>query len=118
MRMKGRLPGQSVLDGRYFVGAVVVHHQVKILCCEHVGFDGGQELQELATAAKTTQIPVDRSSGDIQRGEQRGRAVAIVFMGAPRPDARGQRQKWLRAVQRSDLALLRRSKQYGFQRRA
>lgn len=44
MHVKARMPGESILDGRCLVGAVVVHYEVNVEHCRHVGLDGAQEL--------------------------------------------------------------------------
>jgi len=90
MHMKTRMPGEPVLDGLRLVGAVVVHHEMDVQRRRYVGFDGEQELQELAAAMAAVQIADDSSGGDIQRGEQGGRAMALVVMGAPLGDAGSQ----------------------------
>ena len=48
----------------------------------------------------------DEARGDVERGEQRGRAVADIVVGAPLRDAGHHRQDRLLAIQRLDLALL------------
>jgi hypothetical protein len=48
----------------------------------------------------------DLPRGDLQRGEQRGRAGPLVVVGAPLGQARGDRQHRRGPVQRLDLALL------------
>ena len=43
---------------------------------------------------------------DVQCRKQGGRAMALVVVGDPFHIAQTQRQQWLRALQRLDLALL------------
>jgi hypothetical protein len=52
------------------------------------------------------QLADDLAGGNVQRGEQRGRAMTHAVVGASLGIARGQRQDGLCAVQRLDLALL------------
>jgi hypothetical protein len=76
-----------------------------------------QELQELAAAMPSMQIADDGAGGDVQGGEQRGRAMALVVVSASLGNAWGQGQQGLRAVQRLDLALLVNAQHHGHQRR-
>jgi hypothetical protein len=74
----------------------------------HVGLDGAQKLQELAAAMPPMQIADDCAGGDVQRGEQCGRAMALIVVRASLGDAGSQRQHGLRAVQRLGRGLARR----------
>lgn len=104
--VKPRMPGEPVLDQRGLVRAVVVHDQMHVEHCRRVGIDSAQELQQLAAAVAPMRLADDLSGRNVERREQRRRAVAFIVVGAPLGDARRQRQDGLRAVQRLDLALL------------
>ena len=56
VNMKPPVAGKPGLDGRGFVRAVVVHHQVDVQIGRHTRFDGAQELQELAAAMSPVQL--------------------------------------------------------------
>ena len=53
-------------------------------------------------------LPIDRAGLHIERGEQRGGAVALVVVGAPLDLTGPHRQQRLRAIQRLNLRLSRR----------
>ena len=93
MHLEAGMPDEPVLDGGRLVRAVVVHHEVDVQPGWHVGLDGAQELQELAAAMPTMEVPDDGAGGNVQRCKQRRRAVALVVMGAPLrdPGARGSK---------------------------
>jgi len=63
------------------VGGIVVEHEVKIEFRWGVAVDGSQEAQELLTAVALHALPDHRPGGDIEGGDQRGRAVALIIMG-------------------------------------
>ena len=72
----------------------------------HGALDGVEEANELLVAMPSHAASDHSSVEDVERGEQSGRAVALVVMGH-RPAFSGlERQARLRAVERLDLALL------------
>ncbi len=46
------MSSEPVSNSERLVRAVVVHDQVDVQHCRHVGFDGAQELQKAGVAAK------------------------------------------------------------------
>ena len=63
------------------------------------------------------QLADDLAGLQLQRSKQRSGSVAFVIMGASLHLARLQRQQWLRAVERLNLALLVDTKYQGMIRR-
>lgn len=63
------------------VRAIVVHHQMDFQIICNVGFDGMQELQELATVVASVGF-IDHLTGgnSIKRRKQSRRAVALVVV--------------------------------------
>lgn len=76
--MEARSRGQPALDSVCLVRAVVVHHEVDVQHFRDVGLDGSQKLQGLRTAVPALRLPDDLAGGHIERGKQRGRAMANV----------------------------------------
>lgn len=98
-----RQPGRHL---RMLVGGVVVEDRVNHLAGRHRALDGIQEADELLMPVLRHAAADDLAFEDVQGGEQRRRAVALVVVGH-RPAAAGlQRQARLGAVERLDLALL------------
>src|SRR5471032_2020118 len=80
MDMKTRMTSEPGANGRRFVSAVVVHHQMHLQLRRDVGFDRTQELQELGAAMASMQLADDFSSSDIQGREKRRGAMALVVV--------------------------------------
>ena len=97
--------GQPAVDVVVLVGVVVVEHDVQPAARVGLG-DELEEVQELGLAVAVIAAVGDRAGRDLQRGEQRGGAVALVvvggLLGQPGPDG----QDRLGAVERLDLGLL------------
>ena len=83
----------------------------------NVGLDMIQELPELRAAMAPVALPDDRPGGDIEGGEQRGRAIALVVMGAPLNLAWAQRQQGLGAIKCLNLRFLVHTENHGMLRR-
>ena len=98
--------GEPGTDHRGLVGGVVVHDQVDIEVLGHVGLDLVEELEELRCPVAGEALADHLAGGDVQGGEQRGCAVALVVVAAARGLAGPHGQQRLGAVQRLDLALL------------
>src|SRR5262245_59478031 len=64
-----------------------------------------EEVQELGRAVAPVALADDEARGDIEGGEQRGRAVPHITVRPPFGDARHHRQDRLFAVEGLDLAL-------------
>ena len=106
MECPARMIGEPFEDVGLFVGGIVVDDGVDDFSGRHGALDGLEEANELLVAMPSHAASDHGSVEDIERGEQRGRAVALVVMGH-RPAFSGlERQARLRAVERLDLALL------------
>ena len=106
MQVEAGVAGQPGLDGRGLVGGEVVADQVHVQLGGHGLVDRGQELPELHGPVVAVQFADDGAVGDVERGEQAGRAVADVVVGAPLGHAGHHRQHRLGAVQGLDAGLL------------
>ena len=65
----------------------------------HGGFDLIEEAAELGGAVAAIAVADDPAGGNVEGGEQRGRAMAFVVMAAPRRPGRGAAAAcgWLRS---------------------
>src|SRR6516165_3569522 len=75
--------GEPGFDGRRFMGGVIVEHQMDVEIGRHGLLDLGQEFAEFDRPVALVAAADDPTGGDVQGGEQRGRAVALVVMAAP-----------------------------------
>ena len=89
-----------------FVGGVVVDDGVDDLAGRDCGLDLVQEADELLMPVALHAAADHRPVQDVERGEQGGRAVALVVVGHGSGAALLDRQSGLCAVQGLDLALL------------
>ena len=94
--------------GRYLgmlVGGIVVEHRVDQLAGRDVALDGIEKADEFVVAVALHAAPDHRCVEHAEGGKQGGGAVPLVVvrhgLAAPRFD----RQPWLGAVKRLDLAL-------------
>ena len=117
MDMEAGVAGKPVPDGRRLMGAIVVHHEMHIEILRNGCFDGAKEFQKFSAAMATMQLTNDLAGGDVERGEQCGRPVALVIMRAPFGNAGRQGQNRLGPVERLDLAFLIDAEHHGFDRR-
>ena len=101
-----RSPGEPVADQLGLVAAGVVEHDVDREVGRHAGVDGIEEAAELLRPVAWEAAPDHVAGGDIERGEQRGRTVALIVVRPPLGLAGPQRQERLGAVERLDLGLL------------
>ena len=113
---RGRLANQSRIS-LVLWRAAVVHDEVDVEVGRHVALDRVEELAELLRAVAGHAFADDRSGLHVERGEQRGRAVPLVVVGAPLGLAGPHRQQRLGAVQRLDLAFLVDAEHHGALRR-
>src|ERR1035441_4417702 len=97
---------QPVLDRGGFVGGVVVADQVQVQAGGSPRVDGLEELQELLLPVPAVVRGDDLPGGDVQGGEQAGRAIADIVVAAPRRGGGQDRQAGGRAVNRLNLRLL------------
>ena len=87
------------------VGGVVVGDQVHVEVLRRLGIDAAQELEPFLVAMSLHALADHPAGGDIERGEQRGCAMALVVMRHGAAPAFLDRQAGLGAVERLDLAL-------------
>ena len=85
---------------------VIVEDHVDGLVRRHLALDAVEEADELLMAVALHVLPDDRSIQNVERREQRGRAVAFVVMGHGAGAALLHRQAGLGAVECLDLRLL------------
>lgn len=105
MHIESRVPGQPVLHRRVLMGGVVVGDQVQSLVLGRLAVDFARELQLLNVRVALLALTDDLAVQHVQRGEQRGRAVALIVVRHRLCSPLLQRQPRLRAVQRLHLAL-------------
>ena len=101
-----RVAGQPGTGLGVLVGSIVVEDHVNDLAGRDLALDRIQEADELLVAVARHAASDHPAVEDVEGGEQRGRAVALVVV---RPGARFaglQRQAGLGAIERLDLALL------------
>ena len=72
---------------------VLSHRQMDIELAGDLGFKRAQELEELPAAVARQALGNEPAGGDVQRREQRGRAVAHVVVGASLDLARSGRER-------------------------
>ena len=87
------------------VRRVIVEDHVDGLVRRHLALDAVEEADELLVAVALHVLPDDRSIQNVERREQRGRAVAFVVMGHGAGAALLYRQAGLSAVECLDLRL-------------
>ena len=114
---KHRVSGEPFSDLRVFVCGVVVEDDVNYLAGRHLGLDGIEEANELLMAVALHAAAGDPSLQHVERGEQRGGAMALVIMGHGASPAALHRQAGLGAVKGLDLAFLVDRENHGVGRR-
>src|SRR6516164_8278116 len=100
-----RVAGEPRFDGWRFVGGIIVEHQMDVEIGWHGLLDLRQEFAEFDRPVVLVAAADDPTGGDVQGGEQRGCAVALVVMAASLDLPRAHRQQRLSAVERLDLRL-------------
>ena len=105
VEMKARMTQQPTLDGRGFVGGVVIDDQMQLECGRHRLVDGRKELAKLDCPMPLMQLADPGASFEVERREQVGRAVAQIVRHALLGLAGTHRQHWLAAVERLNLRL-------------
>ena len=106
VQMKTRVLVEPCRHLGMLVGGIVVEHEMEIEFWRSVAVDGSQEAQELLMPVALHALADHRPGGDIEGGEQRGRAMALIIMGHGAGTALLHRQPRRGAVERLDLALL------------
>ena len=90
------MAAQPCDDLGVFVSGVVVENGVDGLAGRDGGFDGVEEADELLMAVALHAAADDRAVQDVERGEQGGRAMALVVMVPARPFFMGS-PGWVRS---------------------
>ena len=98
-------PRQPRLDRGGLVGGIVVHDDVDGEPRGDAALNLLQESEELPGAMALVALADDEAGGDIERREQRSRAVPDIGVGTPLGDAGQHRQHRLLAVEGLNLAL-------------
>ena len=78
-----RMSYEPAADAGSCVRAVVVENQMDIEICGDARIDGIEEVQELLAAVPPMAFANDLARGDVERGEQRGRAVPAIVVRPP-----------------------------------
>src|SRR5829696_3558695 len=98
--------GRARQSPRLFVGGVVVEDDVDDLAGRDLCLDGVEEADELLVPVALHAVANDGAVEDVEGGEQRRRAVALVVMRHRAGAALLHVQAGLGAVERLDLRLL------------
>ena len=96
---------QPFADDLSFVRGIIVHDQMHVEIGRHVCLDFVQELAELARPVAWVAFSDDMARCNIECGEQRCCAVALVIMGPLGDLAGAHRKHRLAAIKRLDLRL-------------
>lgn len=97
---------QPARYGGRLVGGIVVEHEVNFKVRRNFSLDLTEEGKELLAAVARLHLSNDPSGGDIERGEERSRAMAEVIVAASLWLAGAKGQNGLSTLQRLDLTLL------------
>jgi hypothetical protein len=98
--------GEPRLDLGRLVGGVIVHDDVDVEPFGHASVDLLEEVQELGRPVSLVAFADDEARCDVERCEQRCRAVPHVIVRPAFGDARHHRQDRLLPIERLDLAFL------------
>ena len=83
MDVPARPFGEPFADQRRLVGGVIVHDEMDVETAWDGSLDLVEELAELGGAVAAVALADDLACRDVQGGEQRGRAVALVVVASP-----------------------------------
>ena len=97
--------GEPGTDKLGLVARRVVHDNVNVEIGRNVALDLIEEPAELLSAVTRHAFADDRRCLDVERGEQSGRAVALIVVGSPLSLTAAHRQQRLYAIKCLDLAL-------------
>ena len=103
MAVEPRVAKKPLLDLGCFVRAVVVEDQMDAQIRGNKLIDVPQEADEIDAAVAALDLADDRAGGDIQRREQRRRAIAPIVVGARLGSSIVHRQRRLGPVQGLNL---------------
>src|SRR5262245_6014179 len=98
--------GEPVADQRGLVRGVVVHDEMDVETVRDRGLDLVEELAELCGTMTGIAFADDLARRNVERREERGRAVARVVVAAPYGLTGPHGQHGLAAIERLDLGLL------------
>lgn len=103
---EARVPDEPLADLEVLVGGVVVEDHVDRLSGGHLCFDQVEKADELLMAVPL-HVAADHGPVEhVERGKERGGAVALIIMGHRPGPPLLERQAGLRTVERLDLAFL------------
>ena len=80
VRMESRPARKPGAHFRMLVSGVVIHHDVNVEFGRYIGFDVPEEGEELLMSVSGFALTDDGPCRDIERGEQRCRAVPEIIM--------------------------------------
>src|ERR1700686_4957396 len=106
MHMPTRPAVKPVADGGGLVGCVVIDDQMHVKISRHGGLDLVEELAELDGAVAPVAFSDHSAGGNVEGGKQRGGAVTLVVVAAPRRLGRAHRQAWVGPGRRPGLGIL------------
>ena len=92
MQVIARVAGEPSFDGRRLVSGVIVEHQMNVEIGRHGLLDLREEVAEFDRTVTLIAAANDPAGGNVQGGEQRGRAMPRVIMAAPLGLPRPHRQ--------------------------
>ena len=106
MDVPARPFGQPIADQRRLVGGVIVPDELNLKSLGDIGLDLVEKRSELGRPMTAIALSDHVTRRDVERGKERGCAMALVVMATPGGLAWPHRQHGLAAIQRLDLALL------------
>ena len=106
MQLAARMLVQQRPHLRRFVGGVVVKNRMNVARFFQHPVNAAQKAQEPFGAVTRHAFPNDKSRLDLQRGEKRGGAMALVIMGRGGRAHLLQRQHWPGTIERLDPRLI------------
>ena len=92
------------------MGGIVVHDDMDLEPFGDASVDRLEEVQELGRPVSLVALADDEARRDVERGEQRGRAVPYIIVRPGLGYARHHRQNRLLPIERLDLAFLVKAK--------
>src|SRR5262252_2792134 len=100
------MTSQPALDERMFMSGVIVQNDVDVLAQRNFAVDLLEKFQPLAVGVFLGGVSDDFALQIIQCGKEGDRTVAIVIVGLGADMPFAQRQTWLAALKRLNLAFL------------
>src|SRR6266705_2443908 len=117
MEMVARALSEPLLHLGMFVRAVVVHDQMNLPPTRSLPIDALHKVQKLLMPMSRQAATDDGALQDIERGEQRRRAVTDVVVSLTSRESGAHGQRGLRTVESLDLTLLVNAQHQGLVRR-